>query len=95
MNEAKMIDDRVKSFRESAMPFLSGMLDDDKIYFIDASNLLEITNEDVMEFLARDPVNGYWEPETYAVEVFDNFVNDQRYYCDKLIRGKNNAQSST
>ena len=94
MNEANIMDERVRSFIEATRPFLVSLLDSERIYFIDGSKLLQITNEDAMEFLGRDPENGFWNPEIYAQEVFDNFINDQTFYCDKMIRIQKNAQTT-
>jgi len=70
----------------AVLPFLEKLIKDCQITIITASELLAITEEDPDDFLARDPANGYFEPEEYAGEVIENFNNNEVYYYDKLLR---------
>lgn len=79
----------VERFENEAEPFLSRYLTDSKIAFLNVKELIEITEEDIGEFLSRDPDHGYWHPDKWAKEVFQNFVGNETYYYEKLIRGKN------
>lgn len=74
----------------AVLPFLEKLIKDCQITIITASELLVITEEDPEEFLARDPVKGYFEPEQYAGEVIENFNNNETYYYDKLLGHKKN-----
>jgi hypothetical protein len=67
------------------------MLDKADIDFITAEELANITEEDISEFLSRDPINGFWVPELWASEVFENFLSNQVFYYDKLVRGTENG----
>lgn len=74
----------------AVLPFLEKLIKDCQITIITATELLLITEEDALDFLARDPENGYFQPEEYANEVIENFNNNEIYYFDKLLRQKTN-----
>jgi len=79
--------ERVEEFKVQAGRSLQMRLDESKIDFsITAGELLEITEEDALEFLSRDPKNGNFNPLLYSQEVYENFINNLTYYFDKLIR---------
>ena len=79
--------ERVEEFKVEAGRSLQVRLDESEIDFeISASELLEITEEDALEFLARDPRYGNMHPLTYSQEVYENFMNNLTYYFDKSIR---------
>jgi hypothetical protein len=78
----------IERFEKEAEPFLSRYLTDSDIDFLNVKELIEITNEDIGEFLSRDPEHGYYHPDKWAKEVFQNFLGNQVYYWDKLVRGR-------
>lgn len=89
----KIWDGTIETFRQEAEPFLSNYLTDSKIKFLNVKELMDITEEDIGEFLSRDPENGYYHPDKWAKEVFQNFLANETYYYEKLIRGKNGEYS--
>jgi len=78
-------------------PHLEKLLQECQITFMTASELLNVTEESAVDFLARDPVNGYFEPKEYAGEVTENFLNNQTYYWEKMVRerGQDEAQNES
>lgn len=82
-------------FKEQAGPFLAASLTERKIVFINSTELMNITEENIGEFLSRDPENGYWMPERWAQEVIQNFDNNETFYFDKLICGQSKKPRSS
>lgn len=82
-------------FKDQAWPFVTAFLIDRKIKFINAKELMNITEESICDFLSRDPECGYWFPERWAEEVIKNFDNNEVFYFDKLIQEKSDAYRST
>jgi len=89
LNEMKLSeiwDETVCRFIDEALPFITASLMTDDIKIISAKELAIITEESPGEFLSRDPKNGYWHPEIWAEEVYANFIENQTFYFDKLIK---------
>jgi len=79
--------DRVEELKIQAARSLQMRLDESALDFsISATELIKITEEDALEFLARDPRNGNFNPLIYSQEVYINFINNLTYYFDKLMR---------
>ncbi len=79
-------------FKSEAKPLIDKFLSESFITWITGTELMEITEEDIGDFLSRDPVNGYWHPETWAQEVEKNFMCSLQYYFDLRLREKKNGR---
>lgn len=90
---SSMFEETIERFRKEAEPFLSRYLTDSEIVFLSVKELMDITEESIGQFLSRDPAHGYWHPDKWAKEVFQNFLSNQTYYFNKLIRGNNGQQT--
>lgn len=77
-------------FRTEALPTLELQLSlSDQVFdWITGEQLLKITDVCMWEFLKKTKDDGYWQPDLYAQEVFDNFVDKVGFYFDKKERLK-------
>lgn len=81
-------------FKSEAKPLIEKFLSESFITWIAAEELIEISEEDIGEFLSRNPTEGYWHPEVWAQEVEKNFMCNLTFYYEKLIRENNNGRKA-
>jgi len=79
--------ERAEELKTEATKSLQSRLDETDLDFeISAQELIKITEECPIDFLARDPRRGNYQPVLYSLEVYENFMGNITYYYDKLIR---------
>ena len=77
-----------------AMPHIEKSLDLDAITFITAKELLSVTNEKPEDFLSNNPDKKNWNGRKYAEVVYMDFINNQTYFFDKLMRKNRDGKRS-
>ena len=77
-------EETIKRLQREAIQSLQVHLDSSAVEFIEADELMVITEEDAEDFLARES-DGFFAPLKYAAEVFKNFEINEVYYFDKLV----------
>lgn len=78
----------IKLLKKQSVPYLDEYFLENKTNLITTIELMAITEENPEDFLARDERKGYFYPQKYAKEVFENFLGNETYYFEKLIRLK-------